>query len=70
MHTHDTIKKRIAETNKVLGASLGDSIQPFREECPAKRRKIDKRGNTNLNAHDLFNRFTADIIKINVIFIR
>jgi hypothetical protein len=46
------------------------SKKPIWEGCPTDTKEPDMPGKTNLNAHELFNLFTADIIKTNVIFIR
>ncbi|MEO5889348.1 MAG: hypothetical protein ABIQ31_03805 [Ferruginibacter sp.] len=70
MLRQDTLKKRGGEITDPLRSATRDSILPFPEEYPANTRKLDSTGNKNLNAHELFNKFTADIIKGNVIFTR
>jgi len=64
-------KKRIGggRNHKIEPAQRGHVILPFKEQCPLTKNK-GKLKSQDLNAHELFNLFTANIIKTNTIFSR
>ncbi|MEO6546852.1 MAG: hypothetical protein ABIN94_02595 [Ferruginibacter sp.] len=64
------LKRKIISAKKSTGAMVADHfILPYEEKFPGGN-KSGKTTNKEMNAHDLFNMFTADIIKEEVVFTR
>lgn len=64
------IVKSRQKRSKLIMPFVDDSIMPYEEKSSGYTKPVQKANSENMNAHDLFNKFTADIIKEEKLFVR
>lgn len=73
IYSRYSLLKRMVQSKQMLMKILpfsDDAILPYKETSAGHTKPVQKETSSNINAHDLFNYFTADIIKQETTFVR
>jgi hypothetical protein len=74
LYSRYSLLKRIVKSKQQLSKAIlpfiDDSILPYEEKSSGYTKPVKNSNSGNMNAHELFNMFTADIIKEETIFVR
>lgn len=73
LHSRYSLIKRILELKKLPASAFslaGDNLLPYEEKSAGYTQPVDDKNSIDIPAHDLFNLYTADIIKKEAIFVR
>ena len=75
LYSRYSLIKRIVQSRRLIEKlvkfpfSEGE-IMPYKENSAGVTKPLTKESSVDINAHDLFNHFTADVIKEKTIFVR
>lgn len=73
IYSRYSLLKRMVQSKQMLVKIIpfdDDTILPYKETSAGHTTPAQKQTSANINAHDLFNYFTADIIKQETTFVR
>lgn len=75
LYSRYTLIKRIVQSRKLIRKLVAFpfsevEIMPYKETCPGIKKAPNTEASADINAHDLFNHFTADVIKEKTVFVR
>lgn len=73
IYSRYSLLKRMVQSRQMLKKIIpfsDDTILPYKETSAGHTKPVEKQATATINAHDLFNYFTADIIKQETTFVR